>query len=340
VFLVNVPVALAAVPAGILLLPESRRPGVPPLDLAGVALSVLALTGIAFALIQGADDGFTSPPVVAAGVAGVLAAIGFIVFELRAPHPLFDVRVLVRPRVFAGAFGIFAIYVAFFGVFFLLPQYLQYVQDRSALASGLLLLPTGIAMGVISPLSGRLLARLGPRTLIPAGLTGMAAGCAIFLALSADSSDVLVCLGMGLLGAFLACTIGPATAVIMNDLGTDKAGDAAAANQLARQVGGAMGIAVVGSVFAAVYAARIDDRLGGLAGAVRETVRDSVEGAAQVGATLAPVRHAQLVAAADHSFDVAARFGFGVCAALLLAAALVSVVGLARPAVQPAAAPA
>jgi hypothetical protein len=127
--------------------------------------------------------------------------------------------------------------------------------------------------------------------------------------------------------------------VIMNDLGTDKAGDAAATNQLARQVGGAMGIAVVGSVFAAVYAARIGDRLGGLAETVREAVRDSVEGAAQVGATLAPARHAQLVAAADHSFDVAARVGFGVCAALLLAAALVNVVGLAREAAQPAPAP-
>jgi hypothetical protein len=67
---------------------------------------------------------------------------------------------------------------------------------------------------------------------------------------------------------------------------------------------------------------------------------DSIEGAAPVAATLAPGRHARLVAAADTGFDVAARVGFGLCAALLLAAAVVGLVGLARPAVQPAAAPA
>ncbi|MFL5874989.1 MAG: hypothetical protein ACJ76T_03710 [Solirubrobacteraceae bacterium] len=56
--------------------------------------------------------------------------------------------------------------------------------------------------------------------------------------------------------------------------------------------------------------------------------------------TLARGRHAHLVAAAYTGFDVAARVGFGLCAALLLAAAVVGLVGLARPAVQPAAAPA
>jgi MFS family permease len=102
------PVAVVAVPVGIVLLPESRRPRVPPLDLAGVALSVLAPAGIAFALIEGADDGFGSPPVLAAAIVGVLAVVGFAAFERRARHPLFDVRVLVRRRVFAGAFGIWA----------------------------------------------------------------------------------------------------------------------------------------------------------------------------------------------------------------------------------------
>ena len=51
----------------------------------------------------------------------------------------------------------------------------------------------------------------------------------------------------------------PATAVIMNDLGTEKAGDGAAVNQVARQVGGALGVAIVGSVFAAIYAAEISE---------------------------------------------------------------------------------
>jgi MFS family permease len=66
VFLVNIPFVLLAVPLGRRLLPESRRPGVPPLDIRGVVLSTLGLTGIVFALIEGVDAGWTNPAVLAA----------------------------------------------------------------------------------------------------------------------------------------------------------------------------------------------------------------------------------------------------------------------------------
>src|SRR3954447_13635100 len=70
IFLVSVPFVLLAVPFGLLWLPESRRPDVPPLDIPGVALSTLALTGIVFALIEGVDAGWTSPPAPVAGGTG------------------------------------------------------------------------------------------------------------------------------------------------------------------------------------------------------------------------------------------------------------------------------
>ena len=64
----NVPFVLLAVPFGLRWLPESRRPGVPPLDIPGVALSTLALGGIVFTLIEGVDAGWTSPAVIMAGI--------------------------------------------------------------------------------------------------------------------------------------------------------------------------------------------------------------------------------------------------------------------------------
>ena len=329
VFLVNVPVAVLAIPAGIALLPESRRPGVPPLDLLGVGLSIVALTGIAFAIIQGGDDGLTSPAVLAAAAVGVLALVTFVSVELRKRQPLFDVRVLVRPRVLAGASGIFAMYLSFFGVLFLLPQYLQYVQARSTIASGLLLLPGGLGLLVASPVSGRVLARVGARRLLTVGLAGMALGCVVLVMLQPGSSVLLVCVGFGLMGLFLGFIIAPATAVIMNDLGTAKAGDAAATNQLARQVGGAMGIAIVGSVFAALYANRIAPDLHGLSASAKEAARDSIEGATRIAGTLPPGPRTQLLFATHDSFDVAARMGFAVCGGALLLAALIALVGLA-----------
>jgi EmrB/QacA subfamily drug resistance transporter len=159
VFLVNVPFVLVAVPLGLRWLPESRRPGAPPLDIPGVALSTVALIGIVFALIEGVDAGWTSPPVLCAAAVGTAAGVAFFAIELRRAQPLFDVRVLARSRVAVGAFAILAAYIASLGMLFLLPQYVQYVQDGSALVSGLELAPFGLGLGALAQVGGRLMAR-------------------------------------------------------------------------------------------------------------------------------------------------------------------------------------
>jgi len=112
VFLVNVPVAVAVVAAGLALLPESRRPGAPPLDISGAALSVLSLGAIVFALIEGPEAGWGSPVVLAPAAAGTVAGALFVRGELRRRYPLFDVRVLRRPAVTAGALALLSMYIA------------------------------------------------------------------------------------------------------------------------------------------------------------------------------------------------------------------------------------
>ena len=325
VFLVNVPFVLVAAFFGLRWLPESRRPGVPPLDLPGVALSTLALGGIVFALIEGVDAGWTSPVVIVAAVVGVAAGVAFVATELRRRHPLFDVRVLARRRVAAGALAILAAYIATLGMLFVLPQYVQYVQDGSALASGLEVAPLGIGLGLLAAVSGRLVARHEPRGILLAGLLTATVGFVPLLLLSADSSPALVVLGTGIVGCGIGAMAPPATAVIMNDLGTEKAGDGAAVNQVARQVGGALGVAIVGSVFAAIYAAQIsEDR------SVPAVASESIEQATDTANRLNGAASVDLLNDAVASFDVAARWGLAVCMAALLLAAASAAVGLSR----------
>jgi EmrB/QacA subfamily drug resistance transporter len=323
VFLVNVPFVLLAVALGLRWLPESRRPGAPPLDVPGAALSTVALTGIVFALIEGVDAGWTSPSVLSAAVVGVAAGVAFFAVELRRTYPLFDVRVLVRPHVAAGAFAILAAYITSLGMLFLLPQYVQYVQDGSALASGLEVAPFGLGLGALATVGGRLVARIGPRVVLLAGLLTATAGFAPLLLLSADSSPALLVLGTGIVGGGLGLAVPPATAVVMNDLGLEKAGDGAAVNQLARQVGGALGVAIVGSVFAAIYAAQVANDRG-----VPAAAEESIEDATQVASRLPVPARADLLHDAVTSFDVAARWGLAVCMAVLLLAAAGAAIGL------------
>jgi EmrB/QacA subfamily drug resistance transporter len=328
VFLVNVPFVLLAVPLGLRWLPESRRPGAPPLDIPGVVLSTLALGGVVFALIEGVDTGWTAPVVLAAAATALIAGGAFLAIELRRHRPLFDVRVLERPHTAAGAFVILAAYIAMLGMLFLLPQHVQYVQDGSAFASGLEVAPFGLGLGLLAPVSGRLVASYGARAVLLAGLLTAALGFVPLLLLSRDSSPALVLLGAGIVGCGFGVTFPPATAVIMNDLGTAKAGDGAAVNQLSRQVGGALGVAIVGSVFAAIYAAEITNDSG-----VPVAAEESIQHATDLAATLGGAARADLLSDAVSSFDLAARWGFAVCLAVVLLSAAWAAVGLspARP---------
>jgi EmrB/QacA subfamily drug resistance transporter len=328
VFLVNVPVAAVVVPAGLKVLPESTRPGTPPLDLLGVALSILSLGGIVFALIEGPDAGWTSPEVIASAVIGVVAGATFVRVEQRGRHPLFDVGVLARPAVAGGAVAILCVYLAFLGTMFVLPQYLQYVQDRSVVAAGLLLAPFGLGVAIGSPYSARLFAALGARMTISGGLLALAASTALFLLLSRTSTVAVVIVGAGLIGLLVPLVLAPATAVIMNDLGQEKAGDGGAVNQLARQVGGALGVAIIGTVFAGVYSNEIEQKLGRLSGPQRERAAGSIEEARDVLDTVRQPLRDQLLESVDDAFDLAARLGFGTCVAVLLLAAAVAAVVL------------
>jgi len=276
-----------------------------------------------FALIEGVDAGWTSPAVLLAAVAGVIATVAFFVLELRRADPLFDVRILVRARVAAGSLAIFNCYVATLGMLFLLPQRVQYVENGSALVSGAVIAPFGVMLGATAVVSGRLVSRHGPRVVLLTGLLAAACGFVPLLLLSGDTSPVLVLVGTGIVGAGIGLVGPSATTVVMNDLGLEKAGDGAAVNQLARQVGGALGVAIVGSVFAAVYAAQVTK-----GGGVPATAQESIEGAKQVASGLQGAARADLLADAVAAFDVAARWGLAVCMAALLAAAAGAAVGL------------
>ncbi len=326
VFLVNVPVVAVAIPAGLRLLPESRRPDNPPLDLPGAALSVVALTGLVFFLVEGAHEGWTAAPILAALAVGLVGGAAFLARELRARHPLLDVRILVRPRVAAGVVALLALYASFLGVMFLVPQYLQYVQERSALVAGVAMFPVGLGVA-LGPVARRVpaLGRLGPRASIAGGLAIAAVGCLCLMPFADDTPVAFVCAGMLVYGAAFGFAIIPATATIMNDLPAAQAGDGSAANQLARQVGGALGVAAIGTISAALYAADIRDRLAGFDATVREAARSSIGHAEDAAAALGPDAAARLIAAGDAAFDSGARAGLLLAAAgLLLAAAFVA----------------
>jgi EmrB/QacA subfamily drug resistance transporter len=334
IFLVNVPMVAIGVTLGVRVIPESRRPGAARLDVIGAVLSVAALVILLAGVIEGPATGWTHPFTLVMLAAGVVLSAAFAWWELRARAPMFDLRILQRPAVSAGAVALFVSYVSFTGMLFVVPQHLQDVRGVGVVATGLLLVPFALAFSLGSRRAGRVLDRHGPRRTLVAGLLVMAAGLGALAVLPDAGSSAVVVAGTLVLAGGLALLIAPATTVVINDLPVEKAGDGSSLNMLSRFAGGAFGVALLGSVLASVYASRLATATAGLAAGRAEQSRQSISGALGVARALPGADGTMLATAARHGFDDAAQVAFIVAAAIALAAAALAGRAL-REAVSP-----
>jgi EmrB/QacA subfamily drug resistance transporter len=263
IFLVNIPIVATALIAGAYLLPKSRDPEKPKLDLVGAALSIVGLLALVYAIIQGPTEGWTSPVIVGSFTLAVVVLAVFAWWESHSTHPMLRLSVFENPRFSAASLGITLIFFAMFGTLFLLTQYLQSIMGFSALQAGLALLPWAAIMLVVAPLSARLAERYGTKLVVGTGLSFATVALLLFATLPATNISyvtdvlprmVLIAIGMGLVMA-------PATESIMGSLPRAKAGVGSAMNDTTRQVGGTLGVAVVGSVMLSTYGARVGDAL-------------------------------------------------------------------------------
>lgn len=181
VFLVNLPVVALTVLAAWRLVPAGEGSRRVPLDLPGAALSLVGVGGLFYAIIAAPGWGWTSPAFVATVAGAGLALALFVRRELRVRHPMLNLTLFKNPRFSGASQAIILVYLAFAGVAFALPQYLQYVLGHGPLVAGLLTAPVMVA-GLAGGFAGAyLIRRAGTRRTLAGGLGG-AAACAAALA--------------------------------------------------------------------------------------------------------------------------------------------------------------
>src|SRR3954447_19454550 len=211
VFLVNLPVVVAAAALTARLVRESADPRGRRLDRAGIALGALALAALTFAFIDAGRAGGASPAVVAAGAVAVVAAAALVAVERRAPDPMLPPALFARPR-FAAANAVAGVMnLGSLGCIYLLTLFLQVLQRRSPLGAGLAVVALFAPVAALAPLSGRLTGRFGSRRPMVAGLLVAAAGLAL-LALATPGTPYAALLpafvlwgaGLGLLTSAVA----------------------------------------------------------------------------------------------------------------------------------------
>src|SRR4051794_27101507 len=244
VMFVNIPIGVAVLLGGRLVLPETkRRPG--KFDTLGAVTSTLGMGSLVYGFVRAASDGWSDPLTLTAFVAGALLLALFVRTETHAAEPITPLRLLAdRSRTGANvARGL--LFAGMFGLFFFLSQLLQGPLGYSPLRTGFAFLPLPLTVFAVSRLASRVLVRKVDGKLLMLGGMGLAAlGFLLATQLSATSTypAVLSCLLLFAVGNGLSFV--SLTSAALAGVATEDAGAASGLINVTQQLGGTLGVAV------------------------------------------------------------------------------------------------
>jgi EmrB/QacA subfamily drug resistance transporter len=324
IFMVNLPIVALALLAGRQLVPPSRNPAPKALDPVGLATSIAGVSAVVYAIIEAPTYGWLSARTLGVVAAGVAILGAWVVYELRSPHPMVDLRIFRNARFSAASFSVTMVFLALFGWLFLFTQQMQFVLGYNALQAGVRALPFAVTIGAVSQPAARLATRLGTKVVVTSGLGVMAIGFGLMATSSAQTqypfllaASVIIASGMGL-------AMAPATESIMGSLPVAQAGVGSAVNDTTRSLGGALGVAVLGSVASSVFAGQVRPALAHVPPHFALEAKGSVGAAVTIGRHApAPLGHG-LVEAARQAFMVGSDHAMVFAVAAAVAGSLVA----------------
>ncbi|AYG80349.1 Antiseptic resistance protein [Streptomyces hundungensis] len=342
-FLINVPIALLAVVGAFVLVPPSKAAHHDRIDYVGGLLSVVSVGALVYMIIQGPHFGWDAKAIGAAVIAG-LGFVVFVLWELRHPRPVLNVRRFAH-RMFSGSLLAVALFfLAVFGAFYYLTQHLQFVLGYTPLETGIRMLPLAGAVFVGSALTGFLTPRLGMKVTVTAGMVAGTVALALLTRVDSTSGYGDFLAPLIILGVAIGLALSPCTDAIMGAFPEAELGVGGAVNDTSLELGGSLGIAILGSVLAKSYSSHLADATAGtkLPASALSTAQDSVgagyavaqgigEQAKQLGAQALhagnPQQAAQLKAQAEQLAAGAQQMSHAVGSAFSDAVARTSLVG-------------
>ncbi len=302
VFLVNVPFIALALITGLFLVPKSKDPEQGRLDPVGAVLSIIGIVSIVYGLIEAPTHGWGSPSTLIAFAVGIVVLAGFVAWERQQDEPMLDIRYFKNGAFSTGTSGMILVFMAMYGVMFLITQYFQLILGYTPLDTALRLLPMAPIMIIVAPLTPRLSERFGANRTVAFGLSLVGVGLILYRGVSATTSYLYILGAMIPLVSGMALAMSPMTAAIMSAVPPRRAGAGSAMNDATRELGAALGVAVMGSVAASHYATAVDGLTTSLSPAAQEAARSSLAGALQVASQQPAAIGDALIHGAQSSF--------------------------------------
>ncbi|MFD3487212.1 MFS transporter [Streptomyces sp. NPDC058665] len=292
VFLINVPVVIAAIIATLVLAPSNDADPSKRWDLISSLLALVALVGLVIAIKETAK---TTPAPLVMATAVLAAAVGGWAFarrQRRLPYPLLDFAIFRNQAFLAGVLAAGLSMFAIAGIQLVTTQRFQLVEGFTPLRAGLLVAALALGSLPTAMVGGAVLHKVGLLPIVAGGLALSTAGAAVVL-VSFNTSMELLVTGLLITGAGLGAAMSVASSAIMGNVPARRAGMASSIEEVSYEFGSLIAVALLGSLLTAVYSTTID-----LPAGVPDRARDSLDAALALGKD-----NPSLITAASNAFD-------------------------------------
>jgi len=249
IFLINVPIGVAALAAGRLRLRESRAAAARGTDVPGALLLVAGLFVLLLAIIRGNDEGWTSAPILALFAAAVVLLAALVFRQTRTADPMFDLRLFAEPSFLGLSVAVFVMMGTLVASANYLALYVANTLGYDPLATGLRFLPLTVAAFIAAPVIAALPEKVPARLTIAGSLCLAAVGMWLMARLHGDSSWTALFVGFVIAGVGLGASSAATSGATLSLVEPSRSGMATGTVNTMRQAGLAAGIAVLGAVY-------------------------------------------------------------------------------------------
>nr|WP_187997196.1 MFS transporter [Flaviflexus equikiangi] len=256
-FLINVPLMVAAIIAGIIILPESRVANPGRWDALAALLSLAGMTLLVWAIKSfGKAASLAVPEALIAFTVGAALMSWFVVRCLRSDAPLLELRLFHNREFSAGILAALGSMFAMAAALLLVAQWIQLVDGASPIEAGIRLFPIAIASAATSLIAPPLARLIGARTVLAGGVGVAGIGMLLIGLQPGTLTTATVIIALSLIGAG-GGSLASGSAMIMHGSPAHKAGNAGAMEETSYELGAVLGIAILGSTSALIYRAQL-----------------------------------------------------------------------------------
>lgn len=309
------------------LTPNSHDEHHTPIDWLGGVLSTVGLLGLVYGIIEAPSHGLLHADIIASLTVGIVGLAAFIGWQLKAKHPMLDMKLFSRAAFSVSALSVSLVFFALMGIFFSMSQLFQLIMGYGPFESSLRMLPLMMLMIIASPFVPNIVKKFGTRWTVTAGLVLVSVAFVIMSQWPTIPSYAQIIASMAVMMTGMALTMTPATTMMMSAVPRNRAGMGSAMNDTTRELGGALGVAVLGSVLGTAYSNKIAGSVTQLPAEAQTIAENSLAGALAIAEKLGPVG-ASLVDAAKEAWMNGLSEAMLIAAGIVIVAAIVSAIWL------------